>query len=120
MKLSCQHASTCLPDYWGGHRLPHVGVSVWRGMTPKQLRDAIRAELSHGAVMGRDDTARLLSADAVRPNEEKRADALTRAAYAAVARDVKPARLCARRLFLDLPPDENSEVQAYFVFTILE
>lgn len=119
MKLECIHADTCLSDYWGGHHLPHVQVPVYRGITPKALRKAIHEELRMGYVMGADDDARLLSADIVRPGEEKRADALTRAAYAAINRDVRPAKKGTRRLFLDLEPttDDGAEsVYAYFVF----
>jgi hypothetical protein len=122
MKLCCVHADTCLPDYWGGHHKAHVSVPVWRGMTPKALRDALRSELSQGAVMGSDELARLLSADLVRPDEEKRADAATRAAYAAIRRDVKPAKKGVRRLFPDLEPDDETDdcresVYAYFIFS---
>lgn len=118
IKLNCQHAGTCLADYWSGHHLPHVQIPVYRGMTPKAVRDALRDELQQGAVMGSDDDARLLSADCVRPGEEKRADALTRAAYAAINRDVKPRVKGTRRLFLGLEPadSDDGEVYAFFVF----
>jgi len=26
MKLICALADVCLPDYWGGHHLPHVAA----------------------------------------------------------------------------------------------
>jgi hypothetical protein len=118
MKFECAHADTCLPDYWGGHHLPHVAIPVWRGMHLKQLRDAIKSELAQGAVCGSTDYARLLSADLVKPEEEKMADRVTRAAYAAVNR-IKPAKKGARRLFTDLDLDEDEDapmVYAYFVF----
>ena len=86
IKFECCHADTCLSDYWSGHHLPHVQIPVYRGMTLKEVKDAIRSELSQGAVMGSTDNARLLSADMVRPDEEKQADRVTRAAYAAVNR----------------------------------
>ena len=120
MKLNCLHADTCLPDYWGGHHLPHIGVPVFRSMTIGQLRDALRDELRQGAVCGSTDDARLLSADLVRPDEEKRADALTRAAYAAIARDVRMRKPGPRRPFADLDPStddgDGESVYAYFVF----
>jgi hypothetical protein len=50
------------------------------------------------------------------------ADALTRAAYAAVNR-IKPARKGQRKLFADLDPiddDEGPDVYAYFVLRDLE
>ena len=67
--------------------------------------------------MGSGDAARLLSADVVRPDEEKQADALTRAAYAAVNK-IKPANKGQRRFFVDLEEsDEDGEtVYAFFVF----
>ena len=118
-KLECAHADTCLPDYWSGHHLPHVQIAVWRGMTMRQVKQAIRDELRQGAVAGSTDAARLLSADMVAPGEEKRADQVTRAAYAAINR-LKPAKKGARRLFTDLEktPDEfdGESVCAFFVF----
>jgi len=118
VKLECVHADTCLSDYWGGHHLPHVSVPVWRGMTIGQLRDALRSELRQGAVCGSTDDARLLSADMVKPDEEKRADALTRAAYAAINRDVKMRKPGARHPFRDLDEesDEDASMYAFFVF----
>ena len=94
--------------------MPHVAVSVWRGMSPKQVHEAIKSELSQGFVMGSDEDARLLSRDFV--SDEKRADQLTRAAYAAINRDVTPAKKGARKLFMDL--DDDDDVYAYFVFVI--
>jgi len=117
--LDCAHADTCLPDYWRGHHRPHISVPVWRGMTLRQLKQALRDELRQGAVCGNDDDARMLSADMVRPHEEKRADALTRAAYAAIAR-IKPATPRKRSLFQGLEygqyDDVGEMVYAYFVF----
>ena len=124
-KLECLHADTCVSDYWGGHHLAHICVRVWRNMTIVQLRNALRNELRQGAVGGSDDVARFLSADIVRPEEEKRADMVTRAAYAAIARDVRMKKRGPRFPFRDLPEDsedsEDSEdedfpLYAYFVF----
>lgn len=119
MKLECVLADVCLPSYWSGHHRPHVQVPVYRGMPLKALREAIRDELRQGAVAGSSDDAHLLSDGWVRPDEEKRADQLTRAAYAAVNR-MRPARKGAKTLFRDLedqPQDECSEsVYAFFVF----
>lgn len=77
-------------------------------------------ELRQGAVMGSTDDARLLSADMVAPGDEKRADQLTRAAYAAVNR-LKPARKGGRKLFTELEKETedggaDESVYAYFVF----
>ena len=116
--LEWVHADTCLSGYWSGHHLPHVQIAVWRGMTLKQIKEAIRRELREGAVAGSCDAARLLSADMVRPCEEKQADALTRAAYAAVNK-IKPAVKGQRRFFTDLEDSDDSDdgetVWAFFV-----
>lgn len=119
--LECCHADTCLPDYWSGHHLPHVQIAVWPGMSMAEIKQAIRSELSQGAVMGNDETARLLSADMVNPAEERRADMLTRRAYAAVAR-MQPARKGQRRFFTDIEQteDDDTTVYAFFVFRTLE
>ena len=115
MKLECIHADTCLPGYWGGHHLAHVQIPVYRGMTLKAIKESICYELRLGAVCGSDEIARLLSDDFV--TDGKRADQVTRAAYAAVNR-IKPNKKGQRRFFTDLEEqDEDSEsVYAYFVF----
>ena len=127
MKMNCHHADTCLSDYWSGHHLPHVMIPVTRRkMSFAEIRRAIRSEIAQGAVMGSGDDARLLSADMVRPEEEeeeKRADALTAAAYAAINRDVKGA--CKGQRYVDtgveMTDDEHADmVCMYFVFTAEE
>lgn len=125
MKMNCQHVDTCLSDFWSGHHLPHVQIPVRRNMPFKEIREALRGELRQGAVMGSSDDARLLSHDMVKPKEEKRADALTRAAYAAINRDVKGAKKGARVLRdANLPSldecEDGETVYAFFVFTIEE
>jgi hypothetical protein len=119
--MECCHADTCLSDYWGGHHLPHVQIAAWPGMTMAQIKQAIRSEISQGAIMGSTDDARLLCADMVDPGEERRADMLTRRAYAAIAR-MKPARKNQRRFFMDLDPqdDDTETAYAFFVFRTLE
>jgi hypothetical protein len=125
IKFECCHADTCLSDYWSGHHLPHVQIPVYRGMTLKDVKNAIRSELSQGAVMGSTDNARLLSADMVGEDEVKQADRVTRAAYAAVNR-MRLADPRKRNLFMDLEEstDENDDrgdsVYAFFVFVVLE
>jgi len=122
MKLECVHADTCLPDYWSGHHLPHVQIAVYPGMTLAEIKRDIRSELSQGAVMGSSENARLLSADMVAPGEEKQADRLTRAAYAAVNR-ISPAKKGQRRFFTDIEEtaeDGAESVYAFFVFVELE
>lgn len=123
IKFECCHADTCLSDYWSGHHLPHVQIPVYRGMSLKDVKSALRSELSQCAIMGSSDNARLLSADVVRPGEEKQARRVTRAAYAAVNR-MSLADPHKRKLFMDL--DESNEndccdsIYAFFVFVILE
>ena len=117
--LEFVHAATCHPDYWGGHHLPYIQIHAFKGMTLKQIKDALRYELRDGYIGGNCDAARLLSADLVRPHEEKLADALTRAAYAAVNR-IKPAKKGQRTFFNDLDDpcdddDDDNYVCAYFV-----
>lgn len=116
MQLECVHADTCLADYWAGHHLPYVQIPVWPGMTLADIKRGIRSELAEGAVMGSDNNARLLSDGLVAPEEEKAADRVTRAAYAAINR-IRPARKGQRRFFADLEPaDDEFTVYAFFVF----
>lgn len=117
MKMNCIHADTCLPDYWGGHHLPHVQIPVTRRkMSLAEIRRAIRAELNDGAVMGGDDETLILSH--YHDGDAKRADAVRRAAYAAIGRDVVGARKGQR--FADTGVSEFGEgadtVYMFFVF----
>lgn len=114
--LEWVHADTCLPDYWGGHHLPHVQIPVSRGLSMKEIKSAIRDELRNGYVAGSCDAARLLSADYVLPEDEAVAHALTRAVYAAVNK-IKPTRKGQRKFFMDLEPEQEDDdsVYAYFV-----
>jgi len=123
IKFECHHVDTCLSDYWSGHHLPHVQIPVYRGMSLKDVKSAIRSELSQGAVMGSTDNARLLSDDMVGEDEVKQADRVTRAAYAAVNR-MSLADHRKRKIFMDLEEcDENNDccdsVYAFFVFVEL-
>lgn len=119
--FDCVHADTCIPDYWGGHHLPHICIPVYRGMSITELKQALRDEVRQGFIMGSVDDARLLSADFVKPEEEKRFDSLTRAVYAAINR-IQPSVKGKRKLFMDLDPSDPSDdcdigtVYAYFVF----
>ena len=115
MKLTWAHADTCLPDYWGGHHLPHVAIYAAPDMTIRDVRDAIAQELIHGAVMGNSDEARLLSGSWVKPGEEKRADLLTKRAYSALKRITSRHR----RPFRDVEQsDDGDSVMAFFVGVI--
>lgn len=117
MKMTCAHVDTCLPDYWSGHHLAHVQIPVTRRkMSLAEIRRAIRSELAQGAVMGNCDEARLLSYDYV--SDEKRADALTRAAYAAVNRDIVGTRKGQR--FVDTGVTEFGDESVYMYFVFME
>lgn len=101
--------------------MAHIQVSVWRGMTPKQLRQELRNELVNGCVMGSDELSDLLRPDMPHNNEAK-AERAYRAARAAVNR-VRPAKKGARRLFLDLDeadPDDDGADSVYAFFIIRE
>lgn len=109
--LNCQHADTCLPDYWSGHHLAHIAVPVCRQTTMRDLRRALHAELSQGAVAGSDDRTRDDSGTV--------GDAWFKAAHAAINRDVKLASAGRRLPFGDLEAadDDDVSVYAYFVFS---
>ena len=118
IKLECVHADTCLPDYWGGHRLPYVQIPVYRNMKLKDIKQAILDELRWGYVSGDNKDAELLRADFIHdPEDFKRAEQLTKAAYAAANR-MKPNAKGQRTFFKDLEEAEDSDsiVYAYFVF----
>jgi hypothetical protein len=123
IKFECCHADTCLSDYWSGHHWPHVQIPVYRGMTLKDVKSAIKDELRQGAVMGSSDNARMLYADMVREDEVKQAHRVIRAAYAAVNRMqlVNPRK---RKLFMDLEESADNgggeSVYAFFVFVTVE
>jgi hypothetical protein len=119
MKLFCKHVDTCTPDYWQGHELPHVQIPVTSETKVYQVKQALKDALRWGDVGGRSTDSRLMSADFVQPHEEKRADRLTRAAYAAVNR----LRFKRRSNIFELSfcNDDNAEtIYAYFVFSEVE
>lgn len=107
--LNCQHADTCLSDFWSGHHAAHVQVPVSRDTTMNELRRALHDELSMGAVSGSDDRTR--------DDSGVVGDAWFKAAHAAINRDVRLAKR--GKPFGSLEPDtEDSEtVYAFFVFT---
>ena len=116
MKVSIAHADTCLSDYWSGHHRPHLQIPAYR-MTFAELRRQLRSEIAQGAVAGNDDDARLLSCDLV--TDEKRADELTRKVYAAINRDIRPAKKGDRLCFRDIVPGDCEEsVYAFFVIIV--
>ena len=113
MKVSIEHADTCLPDYWSGLHRPHVQIPIYPGMTIKDVRRMIASEISMGAVMGSDKDASALSADMV--DDETYVDELKRAVYAAIKR-IKPAKRGQRAVFRDVESD--GDVYAYFVIVV--
>lgn len=116
MKVSIAHADTCLSDYWSGDARPHLQVPAYR-MTFAELRRQLRSEIAQGAVCGNDNDARLLSCDLV--TDEKRADELTRKVYAAINRDIRPAKKGDRLCFRDVETGDCEEsVYAFFVIMV--
>jgi len=110
MKLAANHADTCLSSYWGGHHLPHIQVTVRKGMSLGELKADLKSELVNGCVMG---------ADAPEDDNEEWFAAAKEAidqleATAGTGNDVQ--------LFNDLEEDSEEDdgsdsVYAYFVFT---
>jgi len=109
--LECLHADTCLPDYWGGHHLPHVQIPVYPGMTLKEIKAELHSELNQGAVGGSDERTRDDSGPV--------GDLWFKKAHAAVNR-LKPATKGQRTFFTDLEEpsddDDTNSVYAFFVF----
>lgn len=111
-KYECCHVDTCLPDYWGGHHLPHIQIPVWPGMTLKEIKRLLHNELSQGAIAGSD-----------MPGEHEEIEKfwkLVRKFKAAVNR-LQPAKKSQRRFFRNIEAsedddDDTSSVYAYFVF----
>ena len=58
MRIEIDHADTCLPDYWSGSHKAHVSVPVTRGMSAKELRQAIKSEINQSAIAGNDTRTR--------------------------------------------------------------
>lgn len=108
--LTCNHASTCLSDYWGGHHLPHVSIPVYRGMSFAQIKRDLHSELAQGAVAGNDP--------ATRDDSGEIGDRWYKRAHAAVNR-MRPYKKGQRAFFLDLDDstdDDDVSVYAFFVF----
>ena len=117
MKLEIVHVDTCLPDYWQGHHKAHLQIAVWRGMSLRDIKSALRSEISQGAIMGSDSIAEALSSCSTCSHEEQ--ERIYRKAYAAINR-IKPAKKGKRKFFLDLEEVDEDDgldsVYAYFVF----
>ena len=118
MKVSIVHTDTCLPDYFSGDCRPWLCIPAYR-QSFASVRRALESEVRQGAIGGSDEHARLLSADMVRPDEESAADELTRKVYAAIRRDVRPAKKGDRVAFRDVEsPEDGDCVMAYFVIIV--
>lgn len=111
-KLECVHVDTCLPDYWGGHRLPHVQIPVHNGMSLREVKEALHSELHEGAVLG---------SDAPNIDLDEDVEKWYYRAHAAVNR-IKPAVKGQRRFFTDIEESDNDDmaVYAFFVFVGVE
>lgn len=46
LNLNLAHADTCLPSYWGGHHLPHIGVPISNSTTLSELKGMLWQELN--------------------------------------------------------------------------
>ena len=124
MNVSMHIIDVCLPDYWQGSEKAHISVPVWRGMTVKQVRDALEREIKCGFVMGTSKDAQLLSADYIADAADVvRADMLTVAVHKAI-QGLKSSDLsgshgrCFQNLEKQTEDDEN--VMAYFLIDVEE
>ena len=97
-------------------------VPVDKRTTFKTLRRDLENEIRQGAVMGSDRLAYLLSSDMVKPEDDRAADQAVRCVYAAIRRDVKPAKRGLRYPFRDLndADGDGESVYAYFVLSEIE
>lgn len=113
VRLEACHADTCLPDYWGGHHLPHIIVPVHREMTLKGLKQGLIDELHVGCVCG---------ADAPAENDAEWFRQARRAVENITANDPHPEEPGLTLVFPDLEPeeDDDSTIYAYFVFKEIE
>ena len=106
IKLECCLADVCLPDYWSGHHKPHCQILVWHGMKLKEIKQALKYELSGGMVAGAD--------------YDSQCDKWHNAAIAAVNR-ICGAFKGQRTFFRDLEEndedaDHEESIYAFFVF----
>lgn len=119
LRVSIVHVDTCLPDYFRGDSRPWLCIPAYR-QSFASVRRALEHEVRHGAIGGSDEHARLLQGDMVRPEDESVANELVRKVYAAIRRDVRPAKKGDRIAFRDieLPEDGDDFVMAYFVIVV--
>lgn len=120
MKVSIVHVDTCLPDYFGGDSRPWLCIPAYR-QSFANVRRALEDEMRLGAIGGHDGHARMLRGDIVRPKEEDIARELTNRVYAAIRRDIRPAKKGDRLAFRDIPPPSDGDdecVMAYFIIAV--
>lgn len=111
IKFECSHADTCLPDYWGGHHLPHASIPVWRGMSLQDIKDNLKSEVSQGAIAGN------LPENLTDSGYDLNDTGYT--AFEQAIADIVPNNPDQTEFFLDLEEqDEDADfsVYAYFVF----
>lgn len=106
MKFECIHADTCLPDYWGGHHLPHISIPIYGSMSLKDIKKCLKYEIMEGAIAGN------------LPNDGFCIDDKTYKAFNAAINRIKPAIKGKRKFFTDIEYDDEYDftVYAYFVF----
>jgi len=105
IKLECQYADTCLPDYWGGHHLAHVSIPAFP-MTLATLKKQLLSEVYDGVIMG--------SVEHEITASEEWYQAAAKAISEIQRKDPK-----SRKYFfsdIDEPEDGCDSVYAYFVF----
>ena len=111
-RLELCHVDTCLPDYWGGHHLPHMQVPIPPGgITIKELKESLKSELNQDAIAGSE-------LDVIESEE------FHKKAMAAINR-IQPAVKGQRKVFTDIegPTDGwdcGDTVCAFFVFVELD
>lgn len=111
-KLECCHVDTCLPDYFGGHRLPFLVLCPRKGMSLKDIKAELKSEANRGAFGGSLDY------------EIQESDIFHKRVNAAINR-IKPAVKGQRTFFNDLDEQTDEDdccdsVCAYFVFREVE
>ena len=109
LALDCVFVDACLPDYWCGHREPHISIPVYKSMPLTILKIELTRELCHGALCG-------IAPD----NPLYESEAWHNAALDSI-QEVTPINPKATTLFNDLDEstldsDNDTSVYAYFLF----
>ena len=122
MRLHITCTDVCLPDYFSGDSRPWLCIPVDGSTTFKACRDMLRDEIRQGAFGGCNELYRLLAADWLPERDVDKADKAMKALYAAINREIAPAKKGARLALPDLEKrneenDCDGCVYAYFVIT---